>query len=128
MLQMVDTNDPLQEASLLSFASVRAPIGMIKVTQENFEALMSLTNLISTGENVRKRILKEEEFSNIELHIFEEHPMLRRTTIEYLDYIKDLILKAKERKRLNDLIEENQIICEKSINEMKNDQLANEKV
>ncbi|CAF1188935.1 unnamed protein product [Rotaria sordida] len=69
-------------ASLLSFGSVRAPIGMIKVTQENFEALMSLTNLISIGENVRKRILKEEEFSNIEQHIFEEHPMLRRTTIE----------------------------------------------
>ncbi|CAF3934009.1 unnamed protein product, partial [Rotaria sordida] len=108
-------------ASLLSFGSVRAPIGMIKVTQENFEALMSLTNLISIGENVRKRILKEEEFSNIEQHIFEEHPMLRRTTIEYLK------LEAKERKRLNDLIKENRIICEKSINEMKDDQLVNEK-
>ncbi|CAF1195215.1 unnamed protein product [Rotaria sordida] len=43
---------------------------------------MSLTNLISIGENVRKHILKEEEFSNIEQHIFEEYPILRRTAIE----------------------------------------------
>ncbi|CAF1248002.1 unnamed protein product [Rotaria sordida] len=84
---------------------------------------MSLTNLIGIGENVRKHILKEEEFSNIEQHIFEEYPILRRTAIECmcnlivqkeiikyfirendrikllktdLDYIKDLKLKAKE--------------------------------
>ncbi|CAF1188953.1 unnamed protein product [Rotaria sordida] len=55
---------------------------MIKATQENFEGLMRLTNLISIGENVRKHILREDEFSNIKQHIFEEYSILRRTTIE----------------------------------------------
>ncbi|CAF4049397.1 unnamed protein product, partial [Rotaria sordida] len=72
----------IRMASLLAFTSGRTPVGMIKANQKNFEGLMSLTNLISIGENVRKHILKEEEFSNIEQHIFEEYPILRRIAIE----------------------------------------------
>ncbi|CAF4071452.1 unnamed protein product, partial [Rotaria sordida] len=60
----------IRMASLLSFTSGRTPVDMIKAIQKNFEGLMSLTNLI------------KEEFSNIEQHIFEEYPILRRTAIE----------------------------------------------
>jgi hypothetical protein len=64
---------------------VRPIIKLLKVEHtalENFEALMALTNLASIGENVRKRILKEDGFSNIEQYMFEEHPMLQRAATE----------------------------------------------
>lgn len=51
-------------------------------TLENFEALMALTNLAGVGENVRKRILKEDGFANIENYLYEEHVMLRRAATE----------------------------------------------
>ncbi|CAF3590275.1 unnamed protein product [Rotaria sp. Silwood1] len=147
---------------------VRPIIKLLKIEHtalENFEALMALTNLASISENVRKRILKEDGFSNIEQYMFEEHPMLKRAAVECmcnlvvqeeivkyftgendrikllvllcgeedellikaalgtlavlsslqddLEYIKDLNLEDEERKRLNDLIHNNRIICEK---------------
>ncbi len=49
---------------------------------ENFEALMALTNLAGSGENVRKRILKEGGFANIEHYMYEQHQMLRRASTE----------------------------------------------
>jgi len=64
---------------------VRPIIKLLKVEHtalENFEALMALTNLASISENVRKRILKEGGFSNIEQYIFDEHPMLKRAATE----------------------------------------------
>ena len=64
---------------------VRPIIKLLKIERtalENFEALMALTNLASISESVRKRILKEDGFSNIEQYIFEEHPMLRRAATE----------------------------------------------
>jgi len=51
-------------------------------TMENFEALMALTNLAGVGENVRKRILKEDGFAHIEQYMYEDHPMLRRAATE----------------------------------------------
>ena len=149
---------------------VRPIIKLLKIEHtalENFEALMALTNLASIGENVRKRILKEGGFSNIEQYMFEEHPMLQRAAIECMcnlvvqeevvkyflgendrikllvllcgeedellikaalgtlavlsslqadiEYIKDLNLEDEERKKLNNLIEENRILCEKIV-------------
>ncbi|CAF2437829.1 unnamed protein product [Rotaria sp. Silwood2] len=49
---------------------------------ESFEALMALTNLASAGESVRKRILKEGGFVNIEHYMYEQHNMLRRAATE----------------------------------------------
>ncbi|CAF3667449.1 unnamed protein product [Rotaria sp. Silwood1] len=150
---------------------VRPIIKLLKIEHtalENFEALMALNNLASIGASVRKRILKEDGFSNIKQYLFEEHPMLRRAAVERmcnlvvqeevnqliinkfhliiillllvllcgeedellikaalgtlavlsslqvdLEYIKDLNLEDEERKRLNDLIQTNRIICEK---------------
>jgi hypothetical protein len=64
---------------------VRPILKLLKVENtalENFEALMALTNLAGRGENVRKRILKEDGFTNIEHYMYEEHPMLRRAATE----------------------------------------------
>jgi len=64
---------------------VRPILKLLKVENtalENFEALMALTNLASVGENVRKRILKEDGFANIEHYMYEEHQMLRRAATE----------------------------------------------
>lgn len=64
---------------------VRPIIRLLKIEHtalENFEALLALTNLASISEAVRKRILKEGGFSQIEQYMFEEHPMLRRAATE----------------------------------------------
>lgn len=64
---------------------VRPIIKLLKIEHtalENFEALLALTNLASIGESVRKRILREDGFSNIEQYMFEEHPMLKRAATE----------------------------------------------
>jgi ribosomal protein S13 len=64
---------------------VRPILKLLKVentAMENFEALMALTNLAGIGENVRKRILKEDGFPNIEYYMYEEHQMLRRAATE----------------------------------------------
>lgn len=64
---------------------VRPILKLLKVDNtalENFEALMALTNLAHLGENVRKRILKEGGFANIEYYMYEEHQMLRRAATE----------------------------------------------
>ncbi len=64
---------------------VRPVLKLLKVENtalENFEALMALTNLASLGENVRKRILKEDGFANIEHYMYDEHRMLRRAATE----------------------------------------------
>lgn len=64
---------------------VRPIIKLLKIERsalENFEALMALTNLASISEIVRRRILKEDGFSQVEQYLFEEHPMLRRAATE----------------------------------------------
>ncbi|CAF1354600.1 unnamed protein product [Rotaria sordida] len=150
---------------------VRPVLQLLKVENtglENFEALMALTNLAGAGESVRKRILKEGGFTNIEHYMYEEHKMLRRAATECIcnlvaqeevikyftdenDRIKllvllcgeedDLLIKAAlgtlatlsslqidledykdvdlqddDRKKLNEYIEENRLICEKIVN------------
>ncbi|GAB1600206.1 protein unc-45 homolog B-like [Argonauta hians] len=49
---------------------------------QNFEALMALTNLASVGESVRKRILSENGFPQIEHYLYEDHDMIRRAATE----------------------------------------------
>ena len=64
---------------------VRPILKLLKIENtalENFEALMALTNLASAGESVRKRILKESGFADIEHYMYEEHQMLRRAATE----------------------------------------------
>ena len=71
--------------SLQMLEVVRPILKLLKVENtalENFEALMALTNLAHLGENVRKRILKEGGFVNIEHYMYEEHQMLRRAAAE----------------------------------------------
>ena len=41
-----------------------------------------ITNLAGVCKYVRKRILKEDGFTNIEQYLFEEHPMLQRAATE----------------------------------------------
>ena len=48
----------------------------------NYEALLALTNLASSGEAVRKRIIKEGGISRIEYYMYEDHEMLRRASVE----------------------------------------------
>ncbi|CAF1543404.1 unnamed protein product [Rotaria magnacalcarata] len=135
---------------------------------ENFEALLALTNLATGGESVRKRILKERGFPNIEQYMYEEHTMLRRAATECmsnlvvqeevtkhftgdndrvklvvllcgeedpllmkaalatlailstsqidLEEYKDIELDDEDRKKINEYLEENRIICDKIIN------------
>ncbi|CAF3735363.1 unnamed protein product [Adineta steineri] len=148
---------------------VRPILKLLKVENtalENFEALMALTNLAGVGESVRKRILKEDGFVNIEHYMYDEHKMLRRAATECmcnlvvqeevvkyftgendrikllvllcgeedddplikaalgtiavlsslqidLDDFKDVELQEDDRKKLNEYIEENRIICQK---------------
>ena len=49
---------------------------------QNFEALMSLTNLAQVSPSVRTRILKDDGFSKIELYMFEDHEMIKRAAVQ----------------------------------------------
>ncbi|KAL8594973.1 hypothetical protein ACOMHN_038770 [Nucella lapillus] len=49
---------------------------------QNFEALLSLTNLSSVSESVRKRILSDQGLQSIERCMYEEHTMIRRAATE----------------------------------------------
>lgn len=49
---------------------------------QNFEALMGLTNLASVGDSVRKRIISENGFCDIEHYMYEDHEMIRRAATE----------------------------------------------
>lgn len=51
---------------------------------ENFEALMALCNLASMEETVRKRIIREQGMSRIEMFLMEEHLMLRRAAAQVI--------------------------------------------
>ena len=80
---------------------VRPIIKLLKIERtalENFEALMALTNLASISEAVRRRILKEDGFSQIEQYMFEEHPMLRRAATECMC---NLVVQEEVRHRTN---------------------------
>lgn len=48
---------------------------------ENFEALMALCNLASF-EAPRKRIIKEQGMSKIEVYMYEDHDMLKRAAVQ----------------------------------------------
>lgn len=51
---------------------------------ENFEALMALCNLASMDESVRKRIIREQGMSRIELFLMEDHLLLRRAAAQVI--------------------------------------------
>ncbi|EDV91152.1 protein unc-45 homolog B [Drosophila grimshawi] len=51
---------------------------------ENFESLMALTNLASTNESVRQRIIKEQGVSKIEFYLMEDHLYLTRAAAQCL--------------------------------------------
>lgn len=87
---------------------VRPILKLLKIEHtalENFEALMALTNLASIGESIRKRILKEGGFSQIEQYMFEEHPLLQRAATECMcnmvvqDEVSDLTVERERKDR-----------------------------
>lgn len=49
---------------------------------ENFEALLALCNIASMNDTTRKRILREDGLSKIEMYLMEEHDMLRRAACQ----------------------------------------------
>ncbi|UXI18286.1 isoleucyl-tRNA synthetase [Sarcoptes scabiei] len=49
---------------------------------QNFEALMALTNLAQMSVQVRNRILKDGGFSKIENYCYEDHVMLKRSSVQ----------------------------------------------
>ncbi|CAI9720409.1 protein unc-45 homolog B-like [Octopus vulgaris] len=64
---------------------VRPMIHLLDINRtglQNFEALMALTNLASVGEPVRKRILAENGFPQIEHYLYEEHDMIQKAATE----------------------------------------------
>ncbi|CAF0892146.1 unnamed protein product [Didymodactylos carnosus] len=81
----ITTNPEIAFPGQRTLEVVRPIIKLLKPDQtalENFEALMALTNLAAVGESVRKRILKDGGFSNIEHYMYEEHTELRRAATE----------------------------------------------
>ncbi|XP_048837352.1 protein unc-45 homolog B [Brienomyrus brachyistius] len=49
---------------------------------QNYEALMSLTNLAALNDKLRVKILKEKALPEIENHMFEEHDQIRQAATE----------------------------------------------
>ena len=79
---------------------------------ENFEALMALGNLATLNESTRSRILKETEFINaIETYMFEDHPMIRRASVQCWTNLclSELMVKRCEAK--NDKVKYLVLLC-----------------
>lgn len=57
-------------------------LGTDKDGMQNFEALMSLTNLAGLNDKLRKKILKEKALPEIENYMFEEHDQIRQAATE----------------------------------------------
>ncbi|XP_039614737.1 protein unc-45 homolog B isoform X1 [Polypterus senegalus] len=49
---------------------------------QNYEALLSLTNLSGMSEKLRKKIIKENALADIENYMFEEHDQIRQAATE----------------------------------------------
>ena len=81
------TNDPrLSFPGQKSLEVVRPLVQLLKSEQglQQFEALMALTNLAGTTDDVRQRIIKEQGISLMESLMFEEHDLIRRAATEAL--------------------------------------------
>ena len=65
---------------------VRPLVQLLKSEQglQQFEALMALTNLAGTSDDVRQRIIKEQGVRLMESLMFEEHELIRRASTEAL--------------------------------------------
>ncbi len=84
---MVSTNpNMIPEESLLgAISSLMELVGDNDSTNlQQFEALLSLTNVASTGESARKRIAKKKGVHSIHYHMFSDHELVRRAATECL--------------------------------------------
>lgn len=81
------TNDPrLSFPGQRALEVVRPLVQLLQSEQglQQFEALMALTNLAGTSDDVRQRIIKEQGVRVIESLMFEEHDLIRRASTEAL--------------------------------------------
>jgi hypothetical protein len=81
------TNDPrLSFPGQRVLEVVRPLVQLLKSEQglQQFEALMALTNLAGTSDDVRQRIVKEHGVQLMESLMFEEHDLIRRASTEAL--------------------------------------------
>lgn len=81
------TNDPrLSFPGQRALEVVRPLVQLLKSEQglQQFEALMALTNLAGTSDDVRQRIIKEQGVRLMESLMFEEHELIRRASTEAL--------------------------------------------
>lgn len=81
------TSDPkLSFPGQRSLEVVRPLVQLLKSEQglQQFESLMALTNLASTCDDVRHRIIKEGGIPLAESLMFEEHELIRRASTEFL--------------------------------------------
>lgn len=81
------TNDPrLSFPGQRALEVVRPLVQLLKSEQglQQFEALMALTNLAGTSDDVRQRIIKEQGIQLMESLMFEEHDLIRRASTEAL--------------------------------------------
>ncbi len=82
---MVSTNpNMLPEETLLGTIS-----SLMELVQDHdstnlqqFESLLSLTNVASTGESARKRIVEKKGVNSIHYHMFSDHELVRRAATE----------------------------------------------
>lgn len=81
------TNDPrLAFPGQRALEVIRPLVQLLKSDQglQQFEALMALTNMAGTTDDVRQRIVKEGAVPLIESLMFEEHDLIRRAATEVL--------------------------------------------
>lgn len=80
------TNDPrLAFSGQRCMEVVRPLVRLLNFNKDQlhrFEALMALTNLASMNDDVRRRIMKEKGFREIETCMFEDEDDLRRAAVE----------------------------------------------
>jgi hypothetical protein len=84
--KMLVTTNPSLLTSAQRLGSIKSLIQLIRDHKasdlEQFEALLALTNLASSGEDARNRIVSERGIPSLHFAMFSDHEMVRRSATE----------------------------------------------
>ena len=88
MAKLLVTTNPSLLTSAQSMGAIKPLIQLVRQVDSNdlqkFEALLSLTNLASMGDNTKNKIVAEKGLSSMKYSMFSDHPLVKRASAECL--------------------------------------------
>ena len=88
MAKLLVTINPGLLTSAQSMGAIKPLIQLVREIDSNdlqkFEALLSLTNLVSMGDNTKNKLASEKGISSVKFAMFSDHPMVKKAATECL--------------------------------------------